>query len=164
MAWLILIGFLLFTTIVYVYLQKLVMKLPHKIWHFVPIIFFCVLTVYGYLRSNRVIVYYSDYDNDWTNGVIEFVTGIHGFLTSLITMVIIYLQQRKRPASPAGKVRKVFAVTVSVFMIAFTVFNPESVKLECIKMLKTCMKSRVSGILSYIFSAPIWCKFKHRKF
>ena len=41
---------------------------------------------------------------------------------------------------------------------------PESVKLECIKMLKTCMKSRVSGILSYIFSAPIWCKFKHRKF
>ena len=127
MAWLILIGFLLFTTIVYVYLQKLVMKLPHKIWHFVPIIFFCVLTVYGYLRSNRVIVYYSDYDNDWTNGVIEFVTGIHGFLTSLITMVIIYLQQRKRPASPAGKVRKVFAVTVSVFMIAFTVFNVYSI-------------------------------------
>ena len=127
MAWLILIGFLLFTTIVYVYLQKLVIKLPHKIWHFVPIIFLGVLTVYGYLRSNRVIVYYSDCDNDWTNGVIEFVTGIHGFLTSLITMVIIYLQQRKRPASPAEKVRKVFAVTVSVFMIAFTVFNVYSI-------------------------------------
>ena len=75
MAWLILIGFLLFTTIVYVYLQKLVIKLPHKIWHFVPIIFLSVLTVYGYLRSNRVIVYYSDYDNDWTNGVIEFPFG-----------------------------------------------------------------------------------------
>lgn len=119
----ILLGIPMIITIIYIYLQKLVMKLPHKIWHFVPLLFFVILTVYGYLRSSRIIVYYSDYSNDWTNGVIELITGIHGFLTSLITMIVIYLQQRKTPEPPAGKVRKIFAVAVSVFLIAFTGFN-----------------------------------------
>lgn len=123
MEWLIIIGFLILITLLYVYLQKLVMKLPHKIWHFVPLLFFGVLTVYGYLRSCRIIVYYSDYNNDWTNGVIEFVTGIHGFLTSLITMSVIYLHQRKKTALPAGKIIKGFSVAVSVFLLAFTGFN-----------------------------------------
>ncbi len=127
MEWLILFGFLLLITLLYVYLQKLVMKLPHKTWHFVPLLFFGVLTIYGYLRSSRIIVYYSDYNNDWTNGVIEFIAGIYGFLTSLITMIVIYLYRRKRPAIPSGKIRKVFTVFISVFMIAFTVFNVYSI-------------------------------------
>lgn len=123
MEWLIIIGFLILITLFYVYLQKLVMKLPHKIWHFVPLLFFGVLTVYGYLRSSRFIVYYSDYNNDWTNGVIELITGIHGFLTSLITIIVIYLNQRKKPALPAGKIIKGISVAVSVFLLAFTGFN-----------------------------------------
>ena len=119
----ILFGIPLIITVIYVFLQKLIMKLPHKIWHFVPLIFFCVLTVYGYLRSSCFIVYYSDYNNDWTNGEIELVTCIHGFLTSLITMIVVYLHQRNKPASPAGKVRKGFAVAVSVFLLASAAVN-----------------------------------------
>lgn len=123
MEWLIMIGFLILITPLYVLLQKLVMKLSHKIWHFIPVIFFGVLIIYGFLRSSNIIVYYIDYNNDVTNGVTEFVTGIHGFLTSLITLIVIYLLQRKRPAKPTGKISKVFAVFVSVFLIAFTVSN-----------------------------------------
>ena len=57
----ILLGIPMIITIIYIYLQKLVMKLPHKIWHFVPLLFFVILTVYGYLRSSRIIVYYARY-------------------------------------------------------------------------------------------------------
>lgn len=123
MEWLIIFGFLILITLLYVYLQKLIMKLPHKICHFVPLLFYGVLIVYGYLRSSRIIVYHSDYNNDWTNGVIEYITGIHGFLTSLITMLVVYLWQRKSPVSPAGKIRKGFAIAVSVVLFIFTGFH-----------------------------------------
>ncbi len=65
MEWLIIIGFWILITLLYVYLQKLVMKLPHKIWHFVPLLFFVVLTAYGYLRSSNIIVYYSDHNTSF---------------------------------------------------------------------------------------------------
>ena len=119
----ILISFLFLITTIYVYQQKLVMNLSNKIWHFVPLLFFGILTIYGYLRSSRMIVYYSDYNNDWTIGVTEFITGIHGFLTSLITLIIIYLYRRKRPTTSVRKIRKGFAVAVSVFLLVFTGFN-----------------------------------------
>ena len=41
---------------------------------------------------------------------------------------------------------------------------PESVNLDFVKMLEIRIESNVSGISTVIFSAPIWCKFKHRKF
>lgn len=127
MEWLIIIGFLILITLLYVYLQKLVMKLPHKIWHFVPLMFFVVLTIYGLLRFKGIIIYYSDMGDIRFFAVIEYFTGIHGFLTSLITMIVIYLRQRKRPAITAGKIEKGVAVVLSVLLMGFTVSNVYSI-------------------------------------
>ncbi len=64
----------------------------------------------------------------------------------------------------SSAIRKMVDGDTNSYNICYCSEYPESVKLECIKMLKPCMKSSVSGILSNIFSAPIWCKFKYRKF
>lgn len=103
-----------------IFIQKLIMKLPCRVLHFVPVLFFTVLFVYEYLRSRGVIVYYSDIeDASFSAGVICLFI-LFCFLISLVTLIAVYIRDRKKPSSPAGKKRKYLAGAAVILLIAFS--------------------------------------------
>ena len=66
------------------------------------------------------MVYYSDTEDSflWTDCAI----AVYGLITSIITMIVVYLRRRKKAVTHSGKIGKVFAVAVSFFLLAVTGF------------------------------------------
>lgn len=123
-----LIGVLIIIADFFVFLQILVMKLDKKIFHFVPLIFFSTLFIYGFLRWNGIIIYYTDtrgsFGNGWQwEGFFDCVIGVVGFLPTLITMIVIYIKRKKSTVPPIKKIAKIYAVCIVVLLTALSGLN-----------------------------------------
>lgn len=121
------IQLLIFTcfTIIIVFLQRLVMSLSFKAWHFVPPVFFSLFFIYGLLRLNG-IVFYGEKDDMTFWGTFDIFIGSLGFLSSIISMIAVYIRRRKRPFIPAVRTRKLLAsaaVALYFFMTAVMIYT-----------------------------------------
>ena len=112
--------------ILLVCLQKLVMKLNGKIFHFVPVIFYAIQFTYGILRAKGIIIYYTDmcggFDSpEWqSDGIICCSVSILGFVVSSVILITAYFKHKKSPVVTAKKSTKIFAGIFTAFLIAFS--------------------------------------------
>ena len=121
------IGLIILGCILLAHLQKSVMKLDRKIFHFVPVIFYAIQFIYGILRTNGIIIYYTDMwsygfgSSDWQeDGIIFCFLSAQGFVVSSVILITAYFRNKKFTVVTAKKSPKIFAGILTVFLIAFS--------------------------------------------
>ena len=120
------IGLIILGCILLVRLQKLVMKLDKKIFHFVPVIFYAIQFIYGILRANGIIIYYSDMNGgfdspEWQeDGMICCFLSILGLIVSTVILITAYFRNKKSPVVTAKKSTKIIAGIFTDFLITFS--------------------------------------------
>ena len=123
------IGLIILGCILLAHLQKSVMKLDRKIFHFVPVIFYAIQFIYGILRANGIIIYYTDMwsygfgSSDWQeDGIIFCFLSAQGFVVSSVILITAYFRNKKFTVITAKKSTKIFAGILTAFLIAFSGF------------------------------------------
>ena len=123
MEWILLIGYVLLSTLIYIFLQKLTMELSNEIWRFLPMAFFLIIFINGILR---LFLYFLSFTNGLNESLFLCGVGIHGFFTSLIAFPVIDSRRKKKPEKPSGKPVKLLAsvsVALVIFLAGITTFG-----------------------------------------